>query len=157
MPHQRKRLAWAALLGAVLIMPVGAGPAFAVDTVTSKDTPDLRPVRAKIRAKDWKGASADLYAMIDSGVQNADVYNLLGFSLRNSGDYQTAHTFYRKALEFNPEHKGALEYLGELYVKTGDMAKAQEHVALLKKLCPQGCEELEDLEKTIAESAPKTQ
>jgi tetratricopeptide (TPR) repeat protein len=157
MTRRRFRLIGAALLGAALIALAGPGPALAVDTVTTRDTPDLRPVRAKIRAKDWKGATADLYAMIDRGVQHADVYNLLGFSLRNGGDYQAAYTFYRKALEFNPEHKGALEYLGELYVKTGEMAKAREHVALLKKLCPQGCEELEDLEKAIAEAQPKTQ
>ena len=33
--------------------------------------------------------------------------------------------------------------------------KARENVALLKKLCPGGCEELEDLEAAIA-AAPKT-
>ena len=41
--------------------------------------------------------------------QHADVYNLMG-SLRKTGDYKQAYTFYRKALEFDPEHKGALEY-----------------------------------------------
>jgi len=157
MTYRRSCVTLAALLAAALMAPAGFGPAYAVDTVTARDTPDLRPVRAKIRAKDWKGATADLYALIDRGVQHADVYNLLGFSLRNGGDYQTAYTFYRKALEFDPEHKGALEYLGELYVKTGDMAKAHEHVARLKKLCPQGCEELADLEKAIADAQPKTQ
>lgn len=147
----------AALLGAAIILPASFAPAFAIDTETTNGRPDLRPVRVKIKAKDWKGATADLYAMIDRGVQHADVYNLLGFSLRKSGDYQTAYTFYRKALEFNPEHKGALEYLGELYAETGEMAKAREHAALLKKLCPEGCEELADLEKAIAEAQPATQ
>jgi len=51
------------------------------------------------------------------------------------------------------QHKGALEYLGELYVETGQIDKARENVAQLKKLCPSGCEELADLEKTIAEAA----
>jgi cytochrome c-type biogenesis protein CcmH/NrfG len=51
----------------------------------------------------------------------------------------------------------AREYLGELYVETGETAKAREHLGLLQKLCPQGCEELEDLEKAIAQGgAPKT-
>jgi Flp pilus assembly protein TadD len=88
--------------------------------------------------------------MIDNGVQHADVYNLLGFSLRKNGDLKTAYTFYKKALDFDPEHKGALEYLGELYVQTGELAKARENVVLLTKLCPQGCEELEDLQKALA-------
>ncbi len=79
----------------------------------------------------------------------------MGFCLRKTGDYKQAYTFYRKALDYDPEHKGALEYLGELYVETGQIDKASEHVALLKKLCPGGCEELADLEKAIAAAAPK--
>jgi Flp pilus assembly protein TadD len=146
----------AALLGfCVLASLVSAVKA--VDTPTTREAPDLAAVRAKIKAKEFKAAIADLNGMIDSGVQHADVYNLLGFSLRKSGDAKEAYTFYKKALDFDPQHKGALEYLGELYVETGEIAKAREHVALLKKLCPQGCEELEDLEKAIAQAAtPKT-
>jgi len=129
----------------------------AVDTPTTKEAPDLTAVRAKIKAKEFKAAIADLNGFIDKGVQHADVYNLLGFSLRKSGYLKTAYTFYKKALDFDPEHKGALEYLGELYVQTGELAKAREHVVLLKKLCPQGCEELEDLEKALAQvGTPKT-
>jgi len=126
--------------------------AMAVDTATTREAPDLAAVRAKVKAKEWKAAIADLNGLVDKGVQHADVYNLLGFSLRKSGDLKTAYTFYKKALDFDPDHKGALEYLGELYVETGQLAKAREHVVLLHKLCPQGCEELEDLEKAIAQA-----
>ena len=126
----------------------------AVDNVISNDAPDLTSVRAKIKAKDFKGALAELTPMLATH-QHADVYNLMGFSLRKTGDYKQAYTFYRKALDFDPEHKGALEYLGELYVETGQVEKARENVVLLKKLCPSGCEELEDLEQAIA-AAPKS-
>jgi Tfp pilus assembly protein PilF len=139
------------LVGAAAIAT--AAPARAVDTATA-ELPDLTATRAKIKAKEWKAAIADLNAMVEQGVQHADVYNLLGFSLRKSGDTKTAYTFYKKALEFDPNHKGALEYLGELYVETGELAKAREHVAALRKLCPQGCEELEDLEKAVAQKGP---
>jgi tetratricopeptide (TPR) repeat protein len=132
---------------------VAASGARAVDVVTSRDAPDLTSVRAKIKAKDFKAAIAELTPMLETH-QHADVYNLLGFSLRKTGDAKQAYTFYRKALEFDPEHKGALEYLGELYVETGQIDKARENVALLKKLCPTGCEELADLEQAIA-TAPK--
>jgi Flp pilus assembly protein TadD len=139
---------------ALAVVPPAAN---AVDTPTTKEAPDLTAVRAKIKAKEWKAAITDLNAIIDKGVQHADVYNLLGFSLRKSGDLKTAYTFYKKALDFDPEHKGALEYLGELYVQTGELAEAREHVVLLTKLCPQGCEELEDLQKALAQvGAPKT-
>ena len=87
--------------------------------------------------------------------QHADVYNLMGFSLRKTGDYKQAYTFYRKALDFDPDHKGALEYLGELYVETGQPDKARENVARLRKLCPSGCEELADLERAISKTAAK--
>jgi len=133
------------LLGATMAVPT-----FAVDTSQTRDVPDLTAVRAKIKAKDWIGAITDLNELIDKGTQHADVYNLLGFSLRNSGDLKSAQTFYKKALEFDPDHKGALEYQGELYVMLRDLTKARENVARLMKLCPQGCEELEDLQKAIA-------
>ena len=47
------------------------------------------------------------------------------------------------------DYQGALEYQGELYVKIGEFAKARANLAKLVKLCPQGCEEREDLEKAI--------
>src|SRR5207237_7970789 len=133
------------LVGAAL----GATGALAVDNISSRDAPDLTSVRAKIKAKDFKAALAELTPMLATH-QHADVYNLMGFSLRKRGDYQQAYTFYRKALDFNPEHKGALEYLGELYVETGQVDKARENLDLLKKLCPVGCEEMFDLEEAIA-------
>jgi len=132
-----------------------AGSAFAVDNVTSKDAPDLTSVRAKLNAKDYKGALAELTPMLEK-VQHADVYNLVGFSLRKTGDQKQAFTFYRKALDFDPQHKGALEYLGELYVETGQIEKAKANAEQLKKLCPAGCEELADLEEAIAKTPPKT-
>jgi Flp pilus assembly protein TadD len=138
-----------ALLVSLLVGASLPSPALAVDTISSTDAPDLTAVRAKIKAKDFKAALAELTPMLETH-QHADVYNLMGFSLRKTGDTKQAYTFYRKALDFNPEHKGALEYLGELYVETGQIAKARENVALLKKLCPGGCEELEDLERAVA-------
>ena len=143
-------------IAVLLLAGVLAAPAHAVDAMTSRDAPDLTAVRAKIKTREWKAAIADLNAMIDRGVQHADVYNLLGFSLRNDGDTKTAQAFYRKALEFDPNHKGALEYQGELYIKIGDMAKARENAARLARLCPQGCEEREDLDKAIASASAAT-
>jgi Flp pilus assembly protein TadD len=143
----RLRSAW---LAACLIPGLSTIPALAVDTIAATDLPDLTAVRAKVKAQDFKGAVADLNALVDKGLQHADIYNLLGFSLRKSGDLKTAQTFYRKALEFDPNHKGALEYQGELYVQIGELTKARDNAARLAKLCPQGCEELADLQKAIA-------
>lgn len=129
-----------------------AAPVSAVDTEPSKDAPDLTAVRAKIKAREFATARDELFKLADKH-QHADVYNLLGFSLRKSGDHQRAATFYSKALDFDPNHKGALEYQGEMFVELGQMEKAKANLAKLEKLCPAGCEEREDLEKAIATKA----
>lgn len=139
---------------AALALTVGLGlspvmsPAYAVDNMSSTDAPDLTSVRTKIKAKDYAGALAELRELADD-VQHADVYNLMGYTLRKSGDFKTSLTYYTKAIEMQPEHKAAREYLGELYVETGNMEKAKEQLAVLAKLCPGGCEEREDLQKAI--------
>jgi len=143
------------LLSSMLaIVAFGTTGAFAVDNVTSRDAPDLTSVRAKIKAKDFKGALAELTPMLAT-YQHADVYNLMGYSLRKTGDYKQAYTFYRKALDFDPDHKGALEYLGELYVETGQIEKAKENIVRLQQLCPSGCEELADLQRAVSVTSAK--
>jgi cytochrome c-type biogenesis protein CcmH/NrfG len=123
--------------------------AHAVDNMETSGDVDLAPVRAKIKAQDYKGALAELRDLAED-TQNADVYNLLGFTLRKTGDYATSLSYYTKALDLQPDHKAAREYLGELYVETGHMDKAKEQLAALTKLCPAGCEEREDLQRAIA-------
>jgi tetratricopeptide (TPR) repeat protein len=120
--------------------------------MSGNDAVDLTSVRAKIKAKDYKSALDELRGLVED-YQQADVYNLLGFTLRKTGDYQTSYAYYLKALELEPDHKAAREYLGELYIETGQMAKAREQLAVLVKLCPNGCEEREDLEHAINKSA----
>jgi tetratricopeptide (TPR) repeat protein len=130
-------------------------PARAVDNVISKDAPDLTSPRAKIKAKDFAGAITELTPLLATH-QHADIYNLLGFSYRKSGDMKWAATYYAKALDFDPDHKGALEYQGEMFVELGQIDKAKANLAKLVALCPSGCEEREDLEKAITAVLPKT-
>ena len=143
------------MAGTALLVSLGLAPAlipapaFAVDNMESTDAPDLSSVRAKIKAKDYAAALTELRDIAED-TQQADVYNLLGFTLRKTGDFKTSLTYYTKALELQPDHKAAREYLGELYVETGNMEKAKEQLAVLAKLCPAGCEEREDLQKAIS-------
>ena len=51
--------------------------------------------------------------------KNADILNYLGYTLRKTGDFEKAETYYLKGLELDPKHLGINEYLGELYVQTG--------------------------------------
>lgn len=91
------------------------------------------------------------HVVADNG-RDADALNYLGFCHRKLGKYPEALGFYKRALTVNPKHKGANEYLGELYLRMGDMAKAEEQLTVLRGLCPSGCEELEDLEADIADT-----
>jgi tetratricopeptide (TPR) repeat protein len=149
-----KNQSYFALTGLTLAIGLGLAPvplsvpAYAVDNMTSTGAPDLTSVRAKLKAKDYPAALAELRDLAED-VQQADVYNLLGFALRKTGDFKTSLTYYTKALEMQPDHKAAREYLGELYVETGNMQKAKEQLAALTKLCPGGCEECDDLQKAI--------
>ena len=142
------------LTGMTLVIGLGLtpalmpAPALAVDNIESTDAPDLTSVRAKIKSNDYAAALAELRDLAED-TQQADVYNLLGFTLRKTGDFKTSLTYYTKALELQPDHKAAREYLGELYVETGNIEKAKEQLAVLAKLCPGGCEEREDLQKAI--------
>jgi Flp pilus assembly protein TadD len=143
-------LAGVALVAGFGLAPVLLpAPAYAVDNMSSTDAVDLTSVRAKIKAKDYTAALAELRDLAED-TQQADVYNLLGFTLRKTGDFKTSLTYYTKALELAPEHKAAREYLGELYIETGNIEKAKEQLAVLAKLCPGGCEEREDLQKAIS-------
>jgi len=140
------------------VQPMALSPAAAIDSSVIESLPDLAPIRVKIKAKDYQSALVDLRKYAETH-QHADIYNLLGFCLRKTGDYANALTYYKKALDFDPAHKGAHEYLGELYVETGQLPKAKEHLVILERLCPNGCEEREDLQKAVeaaTATAPKS-
>src|ERR1700742_2599773 len=121
------------LAGLTLVAGLGfapvllSAPAYAVDNMSSTDAPDLTSVRAKIKAQDYAAALAELRDLAED-TQQADVYNFLGFTLRKTGDVKTSLTYYTKALELQPDHKAAHEYLGELYLQTGEAAKAKEQL-----------------------------
>jgi hypothetical protein len=62
----------------------------------------------------------------------------------------TAEQHYQAALEKNPMHLGALEYYGELLLLKNDLPGAQSLLRRLEKICTSGCEELRDLQKSVA-------
>jgi Flp pilus assembly protein TadD len=113
--------------------------------------PDLAAAQRAIADKDWAEAIRLLKQAATRQESNADVYNLLGFAERSQGNLDAAFGYYEKALQLNPKHRGAHEYVGEAYLLAGNLAKAEEHLAALDKLCFLSCEEYRDLKKSIAE------
>ncbi len=132
------------------------------------DTPDPAPprpaaappadplgaARARVAAQDWPGALTALKAARNE--RSADWHNLMGFALRSQAtpDYPAAERHYNEALRINPAHRGALEYAGELYLKTNRRALAEAQLAALIKACPSGCPELDDLKAALARARP---
>ena len=51
-----------------------------------------------------------------------------------SDDFDNAAKYYKKALELDPEHLGAIEYQGEMYVDLGQKDNALSNLELLKTL-----------------------
>lgn len=80
---------------------------------------------------------------------NADVHNLLGYSCRKLGNTEKAFEHYGIVLELDPEHRGANEHLGELYVETGQLEKAEERLQVLDEACFFGCEDYDELKQVI--------
>jgi tetratricopeptide (TPR) repeat protein len=80
---------------------------------------------------------------------DADLLNLIAFSHRNLKRYEIALEYYQKALKIEPDHLGANEYLGELYLQMGQLDKAVERLKILDDECFFGCEEFDDLEQAI--------
>ncbi|MFT3820092.1 MAG: tetratricopeptide repeat protein [Rubrivivax sp.] len=109
----------------------------------------LAPARALIADGKWAAAIDALKAVNDSG--SADWNNLMGYSHRKARtpDYAAAERYYDAALRIDPRHKGALEYSGELYLMTGNAAKAEARLAALNGVCGTSCEEYKDLKAAI--------
>ena len=128
--------------------------AFGADTPSAPPNIDLSKARALIAQKDWDAAISELDRAARRDRNNADVQNLLGYSLRNAGQLDKAFVAYNNALRLDPKHKGAHEYIGVAYLVAKQPEKAREHLAALKAICGENCEEYQDLAKAIADYKP---
>ena len=134
----------------VVLLALGLTPAFAADTA-----PDpaaiLEEARAAIDAGNYPGALASLTEVVAADPQNADALNLLGFASRKSGAMEQAAAYYEAALAINPNHFGALEYQGEMFVLTDQMDAAKANLARLEAECAP-CEEYDNLAGAITDA-----
>jgi len=87
-----------------------------------------------------------------SDKKNPDILNYMGFTSRKTGNFKEAEDYYLKGLDLDPKHNGINEYLGELYVQTNRIDKANERLAVLKNC---DCEEYQDLELIIKTKGTK--
>jgi tetratricopeptide (TPR) repeat protein len=121
------------------------------DAGAVKLDPDYAAGKQAIDAGEWSTAIKLLTSAALRDTRNADIQNYLGYAYRNAGQLDAAFRHYQRALQLNPRHRGAHEYIGEAYLLANDLAKAEEHLAALQRICLIPCEEYADLQQKIAE------
>jgi tetratricopeptide (TPR) repeat protein len=157
-----------ATLGVLASLALLAPHAQAADTTPEPPPPPrynapaaapLAGVQAHIKAARW-GAAIDELKRLNLE-RDADWNNLMGFSLRKQAtpDLDGAQRHYDAALRLNPNHLGALEYVGELALMKKDLPAAEAYLARLQRACgiANPCEPLETLKKAVAayKAAPR--
>ena len=108
----------------------------------------------KLEKKDKKEKAEKLYSQafkklseaLKKDKKNPDILNYLGFTSRKIGNFSEAEDYYLKGLAIDPKHNGINEYLGELYVQTNRIDKANERLEVLKNC---NCKEYGELELII--------
>ena len=124
------------------------------DSYESRDSvdPNVEFHRAKklIYNKNYKlalGMLKDIENEKPFGYSKADWYNYLGFASRKQQppNYKEAETYYLKALDYDSNHIGALEYLGELYYETDRKDLAKTMLSKLEKVAGKNSEEYKEL------------
>ena len=141
------------LVVAFSFFSIMAVPVFSAGTSdgSSAATPDTNAydeAKATVDSGNYGAALPMLAKLTQNDPQNADAWNLLGFSHRKLGQMADAAKAYDVALKINPKHLGALEYQGEMFVQLGKLDLAKANLAKLKGLCG-NCEEYSDLAKVL--------
>lgn len=149
------------ILLALLLLAIA--PAHAADEAPAaraapRAADHLGNARVAIARQDWDAAMRELQAAERDAPRSADVHNLMGYTYRKRANPDLARAFehYDIALKFNPQHKGAHEYIGEALLMDKRPQEAEVHLVALERICGnRTCEEYRDLAKSIADYKAK--
>jgi Flp pilus assembly protein TadD len=111
----------------------------------------LKAFQELIEKQQFQQAIKELDTALQDDPDDADLLNLLAYSHRQLEHFDIALDYYQQALKIKPKHRGANEYLGELYLILGQLEKAEERLAVLDKACFFGCGEYDELKQAIRE------
>jgi tetratricopeptide (TPR) repeat protein len=81
---------------------------------------------------DYTGAIGQLKSLKRDDV--ADVANLIGYSYRKLGDYQSSKVYYELALKDDPNHVRTWQYYGLWQLEQGNREQAQYHLGKVAQL-----------------------
>ena len=114
----------------------------------------------KLEKKEKMDKAKNIYAQAFSKLEkayksdkkNPDILNYMGYTTRKVGNFDQAEKFYLEGLKIKPNHNGINEYLGELYVQTNQINKANERLSVLKNC---NCDEYNELQLIIKNKGVK--
>jgi Flp pilus assembly protein TadD len=135
-------------LFSMLSLPAMADGTSDGSSTASAPTSAYDEAKALVDSGNFAAALPMLMKLTKADPQNADAWNLLGFSYRKLNQLDESNAAYLTVLKINPDHLGALEYQGELFLATGRIDEARANLARLKALCGD-CEAYGDLETAI--------
>ncbi len=124
-----------ALVAALIVAPTISQAASSGGSSSTTTPSDFDTGKAAADSGDYAVAIVSLDEAVEAEPKNADAYNLLGFSHRKLGNVEKAFENYNQALAIDSKHRGAHEYIGELYLELDQLAKAEEHLDRLGRSC----------------------
>lgn len=80
---------------------------------------------------------------------NADAFNMLGYTHRRLQNFSESIRNYQTALQIDPQHTGAHQYIGEAYLEINNLEMAEKHLQELNLICLFGCDDFEALEQAV--------
>ena len=134
---------------ALAAAPAIADPFESDPNLAATDT-DFAAGKQAMEKKNWREAAKRFEAALKRNPDSADLQNYLGYTHRNLKQFDLAFRYYKRAIELDPRHRGAHEYIGEAYLMVNDLPNAEKHLAALRGICLLPCEELDDLAQAVA-------
>jgi tetratricopeptide (TPR) repeat protein len=133
----------------ILFLTINHAQAAGSDSAPEVAKPSsYKKVLSMIKKEQYTDAITELEKILTNTnyANDPDILNHYAYSLRKTQNLIKAEEYYKKALSIDPGHRGALEYIGELYVDTKRLDLAN---ATLKKLENCRCEEYAELKSYI--------
>jgi tetratricopeptide (TPR) repeat protein len=81
----------------------------------------------------------------------AEALHYRGYATRKLGRIDEGIGYYLRSVAIDPKYPQVREYLGEAYLKKGDLKDAQAQLAAIKGICGTVCEAYEHLSVAIAD------
>jgi tetratricopeptide (TPR) repeat protein len=111
---------------------------------------DYKAAQELMAAEKFEEAIPVLLGVVASDARNDDAWHDLGYASQRLGRNTEAAGYYERALAIKPAKRNTRARLGEIYLALNNVEKADEQLKQLTQACPEGCEELQQLQTQVA-------